>query len=96
MLVQEQEEELRASSSDYMTGSTSLPDPASLDKKALRKEKNRASAAASRARREAYTQSLEEEVPHVLLPQILCDIFQCSMHLTMHARSLSLRVEQFS
>ncbi|EIE20024.1 hypothetical protein COCSUDRAFT_54523 [Coccomyxa subellipsoidea C-169] len=31
-------------------------------KKQLRKEKNRASAAASRARREAYTASLEEEV----------------------------------
>lgn len=33
-------------------------------KKQLRKEKNRASAAASRARREAYTASLEEEVCH--------------------------------
>lgn len=33
-------------------------------KKQLRKEKNRASAAASRARREAYTASLEEEVSH--------------------------------
>ena len=31
-------------------------------KKQVRKEKNRASAAASRARREAYTASLEEEV----------------------------------
>ena len=32
------------------------------DRKALRKAKNRASAAASRARREAYTASLEDEV----------------------------------
>lgn len=32
------------------------------DRKALRKAKNRASAAASRARREAYTASLETEV----------------------------------
>ena len=40
-------------------------------KKQLRKEKNRASAAASRARREAYTASLEEEV-RVLDCQLLC------------------------
>ncbi len=38
----------------------------SQDRKALRKAKNRASAAASRARREAYTASLEDEV--TLLP----------------------------
>ncbi len=37
-------------------------------KKQLRKEKNRASAAASRARREAYTASLEEEVSHLDVP----------------------------
>ena len=38
------------------------------DRKALRKAKNRASAAASRARREAYTASLEEEAsPSVLV-----------------------------
>lgn len=37
-------------------------------KRQLRKEKNRASAAASRARREAYTASLEEEVSRRLYP----------------------------
>lgn len=40
-------------------------------KKQLRKEKNRASAAASRARREAYTASLEEEVSTHRLVSIL-------------------------
>lgn len=40
----------------------------SQDRKALRKAKNRASAAASRARREAYTASLEEEVVHFKRP----------------------------
>lgn len=38
------------------------PGGSQLDRKALRKAKNRASAAASRARREAYTASLEDEV----------------------------------
>ena len=38
-------------------------------KKQLRKEKNRASAAASRARREAYTACLEEEVRHPMFLQ---------------------------
>lgn len=47
--------------------SASLPNPGTeggVDRKALRKEKNRASAAASRARREAYTASLEDQVAH--------------------------------
>jgi hypothetical protein len=39
-------------------------------KRQLRKEKNRASAAASRARREAYTASLEEEVSRCLCPRL--------------------------
>ena len=60
--AQEDEWKVSGSDTDMMTNSASLPDPASTDRKAIRKEKNRASAAASRARREAYTQSLEEEV----------------------------------
>lgn len=45
-------------------GTAADGDPA-VDRRALRKAKNRASAAASRARREAYTASLEEEVNHL-------------------------------
>ena len=49
-------------------------------KKQLRKEKNRASAAASRARREAYTASLEEEVrPHILLASLAALSGVCSL-----------------
>ena len=44
-------------------------------KKQLRKEKNRASAAASRARREAYTASLEEEV----CPRSCCTVADVSV-----------------
>ena len=63
----EQEDELRAVDLAMMGQSASLPAPSTggvttEDRKAIRKEKNRASAAASRARREAYTASLEEEV----------------------------------
>lgn len=43
-------------------GDTSQDGLQGQDRKALRKAKNRASAAASRARREAYTASLEDEV----------------------------------
>lgn len=62
-----QEEELRGGDMDIMASSASMPEPhdldaAVMDRKAIRKEKNRASAAASRARREAYTASLEDEV----------------------------------
>ncbi|KAK9796305.1 hypothetical protein WJX73_010466 [Symbiochloris irregularis] len=63
-----EEDEMRPTDVTILAHSVSLPEPDTqahgqpLDRKALRKEKNRASAAASRARREAYTASLEEEV----------------------------------
>lgn len=51
------------------TGDEASEQPASeADRKALRKAKNRASAAASRARREAYTASLEEKASSCLKP----------------------------
>lgn len=59
---------MRPTDVTILAHSVSLPEPDTqgqghtVDRKALRKEKNRASAAASRARREAYTASLEEEV----------------------------------
>ena len=47
-----------------------------------RKEKNRASAAASRARREAYTESLEDKVTfsHQAAPVLLLSLVKTPLH----------------
>ena len=51
----------------------------------MRKEKNRASAAASRARREAYTASLEEEVGGDLWPNGQCDLHRAVLDACLQA-----------
>lgn len=63
----------RSSSADVIFCADGIDFNSRAWKMMSRKEKNRASAAASRARREAYTESLEHKVPFYLsIPSFLC------------------------